>query len=99
MPLHQLAEKYEAGIKLAIIRENYPCICRGDSGNFIGREDAPDRLTLLTDRELGVYRSEVDPRCLCCLVVSKKSGNLYRVIANIDEKHEELTNFVSGVIS
>lgn len=96
MTLHQLAKKYEAEIKGAIIqgsKDYFP------SPNYPDLEDGPDMLTLLTRFEDGVYLSEIFASCLCCLVVSKKSGYLYQVSASIDEKHEELDNFISAVVA
>ena len=83
--LHKLAEQYEAQIKETIAERFF---------------DSVDELTLLTDREEGVYISEVDPSVLCCLVVGTRSGLLYKVMANIDENHKEpLANFIAGVVA
>ena len=82
--LHTLAEQYEAQIKEAITEKfSVPA----------------DELRLMTDQEEGVYISEVDPSALCCLAVGGGTGFLYRVIANIDENHETLTDFVAGIIA
>lgn len=82
--LHTLAQQYETQLKEAITEQfSVPA----------------DELRLLTDREDCVYISEVDPSALCCLAVGGDSGFLYQVIANIDENHETLTNFVAGTIA
>ena len=81
--LHKLAEQYEAQIKEAITEQfSVPA----------------DELRLLTDRRNGVYISEIDSLAFCCLAVGGGHGRLYQVIANIDENHETLTDFVAGII-
>ena len=76
--LHALAKAYEGEIKAAVAERFSVSV---------------DTLVPLIDKEVGVFISELDASCFCCLVVSKEDGHLYSVVAHIDREHTKLTNF------
>ena len=60
--LHELAKRYERQIKEAIAERFSVSV---------------DGLLLLTDKEEGVFISEVDHSTFCCLALGKERGSLY----------------------
>ena len=69
--LHALAEAYEEQIKETIAEKFSVSV---------------DELVLLTDKEDGVFISEIDFTTFCCLVLGKESRHLYSVTALPDRR-------------
>jgi len=82
---HDLAVKFEAQIKDAIVKK--------PNSNV-----SADELSLFLKDKAGVYLSKEDPDTLCCLVCGNKNGLIYLVTAKITENGQELADFKSDAI-